>query len=133
MLKTELIYQLENSLKYKLKNNTLKHKHIVIFGVLCLFMVYVQAQIHPRQLRNQVLQSMNPVKPQTKATKTRTPVQKISTSPAKLTPAPSLIGAKGITLIYLENCDQLSFDKILSPDMQVLKGNVRFRHDNARL
>jgi len=132
-LKKNLIYQLENSLKSKLQNNTLKHKHIVIFGVLCLFIAFVQDQIHPRQLRNQVLQSMNPVKPQTKATKTRIPVQKISTTPAKLTPAPSLIGAKGITLIYLENCDQLSFDKILSPDMQVLKGNVRFRHDNARL
>ncbi len=108
-------------------------RHIVIFGVLCLFMALVQAQIRPRQLRNQVLQSMNPVKPQSQKSKSRTPVQKISTTPAKLTPAPSLIGAKGITLVYLENCDQLSFDKIMSPDMQVLRGNVRFRHDNARL
>lgn len=96
-------------------------------------MVFVQAQFHPRQLRNQVLQSMNPVKAPEKKNKSRTPVQKITTTPAKLTPAPSQIGAKGVTLIYLENCDQLSFDKILSPDMQVLKGNVRFRHDNARL
>ena len=108
-------------------------RHIALFGVLCLFLAFVHAQIHPRQLRNQVLQSMNPVKAPEKKTKTRTPVQKISTTPAKLTPAPSMIGASGVTLIYLENCDQLSFDKIMSPDMQVLKGNVRFRHDNARL
>ena len=126
----------------KLTNNTFSNsplgrlggfRHIAIFGVLCLFIALAQAQIHPRQLRNQVLQSMNPVKPQAKTTKSRGPVQKITAGQSKLTPAPSILGAKGVTLVYLENCDQLSFDKVLSPDMQLLKGNVRFRHDNARL
>ena len=108
-------------------------RHIVLFAVLCLFIALGQAQIHPRQLRNQVLQSMNPPKPQIKAIKSRPAAQKINAIQYKLTPAPSAIGAKGVTLVYLENCDQLSFDKIQSPDMQLLKGNVRFRHDNARL
>ena len=133
MLKVNQIYQLENSLKSILHNSILKHRHIVLFAVLCLFIALSQAQIHPRQLRNQVLQSMNPPKPQIKPTKSRPASQKINAIQYKLTPAPSAIGAKGVTLVYLENCDQLSFDKIQSPDMQLLKGNVRFRHDNARL
>ncbi len=34
------------------------------------------------------------------------------------------------TLIYLEQCDRLSFDQQRLPDAQVLHGNVRFRHDS---
>lgn len=105
---------------------------IVIFGVLCLFLAIVQAQIQPRQLRNQVLQSMNPIKPQAKTSK-KGQLQKNTANPGKLSAAPSALNTKGVSLVYLENCDALSFDKLFSPDMQLLKGNVRFRHDNARL
>ncbi|HLP05030.1 MAG TPA: OstA-like protein [Paludibacter sp.] len=40
---------------------------------------------------------------------------------------------KKATLVYLENSETLSFDKMMNPDVQVLKGDVRFRHDNALL
>ena len=109
-------------------------RHIVIFGVLCLFIVLVQAQIRPKQLRSEVLQSMNPVKPAKKAVK-KSSYKGILPAPSQnqfVTP-PSPLQNKGVTLVYLENCDALSFDKIKNPDTQVLKGNVRFRHDNARL
>ena len=38
-----------------------------------------------------------------------------------------------VTLVYLENCETLSFDEANLPETQVLKGNVRFRHDSALL
>ncbi len=34
-------------------------------------------------------------------------------------------------LVYLEHCEVLSFDEKLHPGAQLLKGNVRFRHDDA--
>ena len=37
----------------------------------------------------------------------------------------------GATLIYLEQCDRLSFDQERLPDAQLLHGNVRFRHDSV--
>ncbi len=117
-----------------LNKHTFNHRHIVIFGVLCLFIVLVQAQIRPKQLRSEVLQSMNPAKPTKKAVK-KSSYKGILPAPSQnqfVTP-PSPLQNKGVTLVYLENCDALSFDKIKNPGTQVLKGNVRFRHDNARL
>ena len=35
------------------------------------------------------------------------------------------------SLVYLEHSATLSFDKKRMPDAQILKGNVRFRHDSA--
>lgn len=35
--------------------------------------------------------------------------------------------------IYIENVDLWSYDKELNPDAQILKGNVQFRHHNARM
>ena len=35
------------------------------------------------------------------------------------------------TLVYLEQCETLSFDERLHPDAQLLKGDVRFRHEEA--
>ncbi|MCQ2311105.1 MAG: hypothetical protein MJZ64_05080 [Paludibacteraceae bacterium] len=34
-------------------------------------------------------------------------------------------------MVYLEHCETLSFDKNRLPDAQLLKGNVRFRHEEA--
>jgi len=36
-------------------------------------------------------------------------------------------------LIYLEHCENLSFDKIIAPDYQVLTGDVQFSHQGAWL
>jgi lipopolysaccharide export system protein LptA len=127
--------KITNKLKNFSEKKSVGNKHIVLFGVLCLFIIVIHAQIIPKQLRKEVLQSMNPVKP--KAKKTKTSIFKRKSVPApiqnQLAPTINPLNNKGVTLIYLENCDALLFDKIFSPDVQVLKGNVRFRHDAARL
>lgn len=40
-------------------------------------------------------------------------------------------GMAAQTLVYLEHAETLSFDQNLHPDAQVLRGAVRFRHDDA--
>lgn len=35
------------------------------------------------------------------------------------------------TMLYLEHAETLDFDETLHPDAQILRGNVRFRHDDA--
>jgi lipopolysaccharide export system protein LptA len=45
--------------------------------------------------------------------------------------APDTIASKQTTKIYLERADTLAFDKGFNPDVQVLLGNVVFRHDSS--
>jgi len=109
-------------------------KHIVFFGVLCLFIVALQAQIRPKQLRKEVLLSQSPTKPVQKGKKGRKGGNTFGQpfSPMKpLAPIVSPLDRKGVTLVYLENSETLSFDKVTNPDIQILRGKVRFRHDNA--
>ena len=114
-----------------------KNKHIVLFGVLCLFSLTLQSQIiHPKQLRNEVLQSQSPKKATVKVTKRSRKAAKTSKANAErkpLAPTVNPLNNRGVTLVYLEHSETLTFDKIINPDMQVLKGNVRFRHDNVLL
>jgi lipopolysaccharide export system protein LptA len=111
-----------------------RNRHIVFFGVLCLLGVMLQAQIRPKQLRKEVLQSQVPKKAIPRSTK-RTGIFGITkrTPPKPIAPTVNPLSHKGVTLVYLENSETLTFDKIKNPDMQVLKGNVRFRHDNVLL
>ena len=116
----------------------IKHKHIVLIGVLCLFISGLQAQFLPKQLRNEVLQSQMPAKKVIKSTRKsrnaiRNEEKKQIQEPKPLAPTVNPLSNKKATLVYLEKSETLSFDKILHPDVQVLKGNVRFRHDNALL
>jgi lipopolysaccharide export system protein LptA len=107
-------------------------KHIGFFGVLCLLMVVgVSAQLQPKQLRKEIMISQLPpskTKPKSNSTKSNF---KNATEPKALAATTNPLANKNATLVYLENSETLSFDKILNPDVQVLKGNVRFRHDNA--
>lgn len=106
-------------------------KHIVLFGVLCLFIDAPVAQIRPKQLRKEVLQSMSP---QPKPVQKRKNRKSINASVAQPVVQPvNPLKKPGATLVYLENSESLSFDKLLKPDVQVLVGEVRFRHDNALL
>ena len=75
---------------------------------------------------------MNPLKTTAKRTKTKTKKITVPVTSIQM-PTVNPVNSKGATLIYLENCDALAFDKMVSADMQVLRGNVRFRHDDARL
>ena len=106
-------------------------KHIVLFGVLCLFIDAPVAQIRPKQLRKEVLQSMSPQSKPVKKKKNRKSINAAVAQPVILPVNP--LKKPGATLIYLENSESLSFDKLLKPDVQVLVGEVRFRHDNALL
>jgi len=102
--------------------------------VLCLFIVVIQGQIRPKQLRNEVLQSQQPKKVVTKRGAHSKPRSlNLNENSRPLPPTVNPLSNKSATLIYLENSEVLSFDKGLHPDLQVLKGNVRFRHDNAKL
>lgn len=106
-------------------------KHILLVGVLCLFITSLSAQIKPKQLRKDVLKSQ---KQQQEAPKPKNGASKKEPDGFKpLAPIQNPTDKKGVTLVYLESSETLSFDRIINPDVQVLKGNVRFRHDNALL
>lgn len=112
------------------------NRHIVLFGVLCLFIVVLQAQIRPKQLRKEVLLSQDPQRQITKSTKkSRQEARKVKVLAERKPLAPTInpLSRRGVTLVFLEHSETLTFDKVTSPDMQVLKGNVRFRHDNVLL
>jgi len=112
------------------------YRHIVLFGVLCLFIVVLQAQIRPKQLRKEVLQSQNPQRQITKSTKkSRLQARKVKALADRKPLAPTInpLSRRGTTIVHMEHSETLTFDKIRNPDMQVLKGNVRFRHDNVLL
>ena len=106
-------------------------KSIVVLSILTLCIVAIQAQIRPKQLRKEVLQSQIPAKPaQVKQSKKS---KLVAPPPPVLAPTVNPLANNGATLVFLENSETLSFDKVLNPDVQVLKGSVRFRHDNALL
>ncbi|MDD3079389.1 MAG: OstA-like protein [Paludibacter sp.] len=120
-------------------------RHIVLFGVLCLFIATIQAQqghIKPKELRKQVLESQNPTPKKENLKKKKgsnRPVNPYSRKPKPMVPPKPLapivnpLNNPKATIIYLENAETWSADKDFNPDIQVLKGNVRFRHDNALL
>ncbi|MDR3653588.1 MAG: OstA-like protein [Paludibacter sp.] len=68
-----------------------------------------------------------------KKTKKDSKKEKAAPEPKPLAPIVNPLANKKATLVYLENSETLTFNKQFSPDIQVLKGNVRFRHDNALL
>ncbi|MFV0470551.1 MAG: OstA-like protein [Paludibacteraceae bacterium] len=97
---------------------------------------YLQSQTKPHQLKKEILQSQ-------KATPSEKETQKKVNQPKKknqalpvgatvFTPAnpARLPGAK---LVYIQYSKDLFFDQLLHPDVQVLKGDVCFKHDNALL
>ena len=72
--------------------------------------------------------SVNAPKPKPQSLpRTNKPAQTLQPTEGK--PSPS--GKK--TSVFLENAETFSYDKDLMADAQLLKGNVRFRHDDALL
>ena len=101
-------------------------KHIIFIGVLCFFIPTLTAQIQPRQLRKEVLRSQNPQQQEKKTTKGKKKATAKDMQDFKpLAPIQSPLDNKRATLVYLENSETLSFDQLINPDVQVLKGNVR--------
>jgi lipopolysaccharide assembly outer membrane protein LptD (OstA) len=122
---------IQNSLKSPFKKHTINHRHIVIFGVLCLFIVVIQAQIRPKQLRKEIMQSQMPTKPRAKANKSKVKRQGLNQETQPLVATVNPLSNKGATMVYIENSETFTYNSANNPDVQVLKGNVRFRHDNA--
>ena len=42
-----------------------------------------------------------------------------------------MLGVSGQNMVLLEHSETLSFDERVRPDAQILRGDVRFRHDSA--
>jgi lipopolysaccharide export system protein LptA len=95
-------------------------------------MIPLQAQFQPKLLRQEVLQSQAPTKPNPKTTNKKGKLKPLPQF-KPLAPIHSPLDIKGATLVYLENSETMTFNQNKNPDIQVLKGNVRFRHDNALL
>jgi len=109
------------------------YKHIVLPGVLCLFLTTLHSQIHPRQLRNEILESQKAIEKENKKAEKNNKNHKEPTLPEfkPVAPTANPLAKKGATIIYLEKADMMTFDQFKLPDIQLVKGNVRFRHDNA--
>ena len=112
-------------------------RRIALFGMLCLFIVVSQGQIRPRQLRNEILQSQNPTPKTTTNKKGKgKPVTRTArpmATPKPLAPIVNPLNIPNATIVYMDNANIVIADEELHPDMQILRGNVRFRHDNALL
>lgn len=114
---------------------TIKIKHIVLLGVLCFFLSDTLAQIRPGQLRNEIMQLQNPT-PKLDSKKKKKTIQRITrplNNSSNLAPIVNPLNTKNASLVYLENTQTLAFDQFTNPDVQILRGNVRFRHDGALL
>lgn len=101
---------------------------------------YVNSQnFKPKQLRKEILLQNQKQIPNTTQAKSPKPTKKskknqaLPTGATVFTPANPMKAVRNAKLVYIENSDALFFDQILHPDMQLLKGNVKFRHDNALL
>ena len=92
----------------------------------------LHAQIRPRQLRKEMLQSQVQVKPTQKGKKNKPrPTTKVTQDVKMLAPIANPLKNRNAALVYLENSETLSYDKVLRPDVQMLKGSVKFRHGNT--
>ena len=102
--------------------------HLLIFTVLMFFGVGVFAQ--KTMLQPAVSKSVNAPKSQPQPQpQTRNNAQTPTSQTGDV--KPSSTGKK--TNVFLENAETFSYDIDLMADAQLLKGNVRFRHDDAIL
>jgi lipopolysaccharide export system protein LptA len=109
-----------------------KPRYILFVSVLGLFISFTFAQIRPKQLRKEVLESRSDKVKQANNIPGRSKRKpKPLPTPKPLAPILNPLANKNVTLIYLENSEAISFNQQINPDVQILKGNVRFRHDNA--
>jgi lipopolysaccharide export system protein LptA len=129
----------------RLKNKTSRHKWQWIC-FFCLFSLFLSEQkiysSNPSSLPAKEASAgkqKEKKKPAAKSAKPTAPQQSMEHRYAQsgLMKAPQIkVPAKKKTpgkKIYLEHSDTLSFDQFLHPDYQIFSGNVRFRHEGAKL
>lgn len=123
---------LRSILRKTTKYRFINYNFVLLISVVSLFFLVVKAQIRPKQLRTEMMHSQVPVKPVKPIKKAKIKTSSIQKAGSlMLAPVANPLGKRGVSLVYLENSDLLSFDKLLRPDVQVLNGSVRFRHDNT--
>ena len=107
---------------------------MIFFIIFLSFIATLQAQTQkPRQLREEILKEQKKqAPPPQKATTTKKRNEPPRVGATVLKPA-NPTANKNATLVYLEHSNELMFDQNMYPNLQILKGNVRFRHDNALL
>ena len=99
----------------------------LLFSLLFFFSVTLLQAQAPGQLKKEVLENQQSTNPRNKRfdtgskTSAGTPTENIN----DLTKKPN------VKLVYLERAETWSYDNDRLPGIQVLNGNVRFRHDNA--
>lgn len=109
---------------------------ILLFVFSVFFATVANAQEQPGKLRYDILKSQQPTKvnTNTKSKGKRNGRAVKPLAPMKpLAPIVNPLNNKNATIIYMDNTESLENDDLLHPDMQILRGNVRFRHDNAIL
>lgn len=117
------------------KISTKLMRYSTLSAVLCLFIGILSAQVRPGQLRKEVLNSQQgqkeaaTTKDKKKNKRPIKPLQEIK----PLAPISTPLDNKAATLVFLENTESLAYDRFINPDMKILKGNVRFKHDNTLL
>ncbi|NLO70271.1 MAG: hypothetical protein GX102_04875, partial [Porphyromonadaceae bacterium] len=110
-------------------------KAVIFLIIASTFFIGIQAQTQkPRKLREEILKEQKKQAQEEEPVKTETsrkgdPPQVGATVLKPANPR----ALKNVTLVYLEHSDMLMFDQNLHPNLQILKGNVRFKHDNALL
>lgn len=113
-------------------------KSILFTVILCLSILNTQAQIQHKQLRKDILDESQmpkpaPVQEKKKAPTRKTPVAKPLEALPPVAPIRTPYDQTTAKIIYLENADLVSFDQLVKPGVQILIGNVKFRHDDATL
>lgn len=108
---------------------------IAVIALIGISGLQAQSNRKPRQLREEILREQkkqNPKEEPAKKTTSRQSKQPPKVGTTILTPVRPVAG-RGVTLIYLQHSDVLLFDKSMNPNLQILVGNVRFKHDDAIL
>lgn len=107
----------------------------MIYTIITFFcsLSLIYGQMKPQQLRKEILQSQQkPAATPTKSAKKPRNNQPLPVGATILKPANPL-AIPNAKMVNIENSDLFSVDQMLRPDVQLLKGNVRFRHENALL
>jgi len=116
----------------------MSHKNYILFiliGSMWFSFFNLSAQIRHKSLREEVLKEQQST--ETVTTESKLKEESVSPKTKKLEPLEPVapiktpFDQKTAKLIYLENADRGSVDQDLRPDVQVLNGNVKFRHDDA--
>lgn len=112
-------------------------RFIIIVGWICLSCLTLPAQIQHKKLREDILKESSgskqePIKEKNQAgSSKKSPRVKKLEPLAPVAPIRTPYDQTTAKIIYMENADLISFNQLLRPDVQILNGNVRFRHDDA--